>query len=88
MVGSILGWCVFGLIAGLIARLLTPGPDPMGCLGTIGLGVAGSFAFGLLFHLLFGDSTDGFQPAGFIGAVIGGIIVLLLLRWFAGRRGE
>ena len=59
----------------------------MGCFATIGLGVAGSFAGGFLFHLLFvrGDS-DGFEPAGFIGAVIGGVLVLLLLRWFSGRR--
>ena len=80
MIGNIIGWCVFGLIAGGIARLLTPGKDPMGCLATIGLGVAGSFLGGFVAHLLFGGRGDGFQPAGMIGAVIGGIVVLLLLR--------
>lgn len=80
MIGNILGWCIFGLIAGALARLLTPGRDPMGCLMTIGIGVAGSFLGGFVAHLLFDSSQDGVQPAGMIGSVIGGILVLLLMR--------
>ncbi|TWU27668.1 hypothetical protein Pla144_24450 [Bythopirellula polymerisocia] len=83
MIGNIISWCVFGLIAGALARFLTPGKDPMGCFGTVGLGVAGSFLGGAISHLLFGISNQGIQPAGFIGAVIGGVFVLLLLRHFA-----
>jgi uncharacterized membrane protein YeaQ/YmgE (transglycosylase-associated protein family) len=81
MITNIIGWCVFGLIAGGLARLLTPGKDPMGCLMTIGLGVAGSFLGGMVAYLLFGGG-DEFEPAGMVGAVLGGIVVLLLLRRF------
>lgn len=83
MIGNIIGWCVFGLLAGALARLLTPGKDSMGCLATIGIGVAGSFLGGAISHVLFARSYEGIQPAGFLGAVIGGVIVLLLLRKFA-----
>jgi uncharacterized membrane protein YeaQ/YmgE (transglycosylase-associated protein family) len=83
MLMNIASWCVFGLIAGAVARLLTPGKGPRGCLATIGVGVAGSFIGGFISHMLFGSADEGIQPAGFIGAVIGGVILLLLLRKFA-----
>ncbi len=85
MIGDILAWCVFGLCAGAVARFLTPGRDPMGCLWTMGLGVAGSLFTGFLVSSLFGPRLEdgGIQPAGFIGAVIGGIVVLLILRSFS-----
>ena len=85
MIGNFIGWCVFGLIAGAIARLLSPGRDPLGCLGTILLGVAGSFAGGFLGRLIFGESGDGIYPAGLIGSVIGGILVLVLVRKLSRR---
>lgn len=80
MIGNIISWCVFGLIAGAVARLLTPGRDALGCLGTIAIGVAGSFLCGWMAHLLFGSSSEPMEPAGFIGAVFGGIVVILLAR--------
>jgi len=86
MIGNLIGWCVFGLIAGAIARLLTPGRDPVGCLGTIAVGVAGSFTGGFLGRLLFGESGDQFSPAGLVGSVIGGIIVLVLMRRLSNRK--
>ncbi len=86
MIGNIIGWCVFGLIAGAIARMLTPGRDPVGCLGTILIGVAGSFAGGFLGHLIFGESGERISPAGLIGSVIGGILVLVLMRRLAPKR--
>lgn len=86
MLTNLITWCVFGLIAGALARLLTPGRDPMGCLGTIAVGVIGAFVGGFLANLLFGTSTGEIQPSGMIGAVIGGILVLLLLRQFSNRR--
>lgn len=82
MIWNIIVWCVFGLIAGAIARFLVPGEDPMGCFGTIALGVVGSFLGGFLAQLLFRQDVEGLQPAGMIGAVIGAIIVLLALRQF------
>lgn len=86
---NILGWILFGLVVGAIARFLVPGRDPMGWLGTILLGVAGSLLGGFLAMLIFGHADElaetsamGFEPAGFIGALIGGVLVLLLIRQF------
>jgi len=79
---------VVGAIAGYIARLVVPGPDPMGVIGTIVLGVIGSFVGGFLGYLIFHkDATAGaLQPAGIIGSIIGAIIVLLVYR--AATRGR
>ena len=81
MIINLVAWIVFGLFVGAIARFLVPGRDPMGCLATIGLGVFGSLLGGLVAWALFGgDPAEGFKPSGFIGAVIGSIVLLLLYR--------
>src|SRR5438034_980213 len=77
---------IVGLIAGFIARALVPGPDPMGWLGTMILGIVGSFVGGTLAALIFGG-TLALSAAGLIGSVIGAIIVLLIWRAMGGRRG-
>ena len=79
---------VVGLIAGALARLLVPGKDPMGLLGTWLLGVLGSFVGGFLGYLLFGrDIDDGaVQLSGIIGSVIGAIVLLLIWRAFSHRQ--
>jgi uncharacterized membrane protein YeaQ/YmgE (transglycosylase-associated protein family) len=74
--------CIIGLVVGLIARLLLPGRDPIGILGTIVLGIVGSFVGGFLdnlwkYHTL---NVHSFHPVGLIGSVIGAIVLLLLLR--------
>jgi uncharacterized membrane protein YeaQ/YmgE (transglycosylase-associated protein family) len=76
-----------GLIAGFVARAVVPGKDPIGILGTIGLGVVGSFIGGFLGYVLFGKNlNDGaFQPSGLIGSIIGAIIALLVYRAVSGR---
>lgn len=86
----ILGLIVIGLIAGLLARAIVPGPDPMGIGGTILLGVVGSFVGGFLGYLIFGrDINDGaVQASGIIGSVIGAVIVLLIYRASTGRHGS
>jgi uncharacterized membrane protein YeaQ/YmgE (transglycosylase-associated protein family) len=73
---------VVGFIVGAIARLLMPGRDPLGVLGTIVLGVAGSFVGGFLqnliqYHTL---SVHSFHPVGLLGSIIGAWVLLLLLR--------
>lgn len=77
-----------GLIAGFVARAVVPGKDPMGILGTMALGVVGSFVGGLLGYVLFGKNlNDGaFQPSGLIGSIIGAVIALLVYRAVTGRR--
>jgi uncharacterized membrane protein YeaQ/YmgE (transglycosylase-associated protein family) len=73
---------VVGLLAGALARLLVPGPDPMSVAQTWLLGVVGSFVGGFLGYLIFGaDIDDGpVQVAGVIGSILGAIVVLLIYR--------
>lgn len=79
-------WCIFGIAAGAFARLLMPGRDPMGCLTTMVLGIVGSLLGGFLSGLVFGNNDAGFEPSGFIGAVIGAIILLAIYRYFTRQR--
>lgn len=74
---SLVGWILFGLIAGIIARLLHPGTDTMGMLGTILLGVTGSLLGGGLAYVL-RLGTSPYQPAGWIFSIIGAIILLAM----------
>jgi uncharacterized membrane protein YeaQ/YmgE (transglycosylase-associated protein family) len=77
----IIGVLIVGLIAGALARLALPGPDPMPWYATLGLGLGGALVGGLIFGILFGTS------GGLIAAVIGAIILLYLYRRFAQGRG-
>lgn len=87
MVLTILGWIVFGLIVGFIARALVPGRDDIGVLRTIVLGVIGSVAGGLIAGLLT-VGIRGFHPAGWIGSVIGAVIVLVIYNKVTGRKRD
>jgi uncharacterized membrane protein YeaQ/YmgE (transglycosylase-associated protein family) len=71
---------LWGLVVGALARLALPGPDPMGILATIGLGLGGSLVAGLLAGLLWA------RAAGFLFSVIGAILVLYLYRRFVQHR--
>ena len=71
---------LFGLIVGALARLALPGPDPMGILATIGLGLAGSFVGGLIAYLFMGRS------GGIIFSILGAILLLYLYRRFVQHR--
>ena len=90
MLGFIVILLVIGLIAGAIARLLLPGRDPIGLLGTIAVGVIGSFLGGFLQNLIFYHtmSIHRIHPAGIIGSIIGAFVVLLLLRASGHERGR
>jgi uncharacterized membrane protein YeaQ/YmgE (transglycosylase-associated protein family) len=79
MIGALIGWTVFGLLVGAIARFLTPGEQPMGLLATMMLGVAGSFVGGLLGYLLTGGSL--IQSSGWIGSILGALAVLAYLTY-------
>jgi uncharacterized membrane protein YeaQ/YmgE (transglycosylase-associated protein family) len=74
---SVIGWILFGLIAGLIARALHPGDDRLGLLGTILLGVTGSLLGGGLAYVL-RLGTSPYQPAGWIFSILGAIILLAM----------
>jgi uncharacterized membrane protein YeaQ/YmgE (transglycosylase-associated protein family) len=87
MLGLILYLLVIGIIAGYLARFLVPGKDPMGFLGTVALGIVGSFIGGFLGYILFGkDLGEGaLQVSGVIGSIIGAIVALLIWRALGGR---
>ena len=78
-------WIVIGGIAGGIAKLLMPGKDPGGCLVTILLGIAGALLAGFLGKAV-GWYGEG-EGAGFIAAIIGAFLILLIYRLVLRRRG-
>jgi len=80
---NILWWIIFGLIVGAIAKLLMPGRDPGGWIVTILLGIAGSFVGGFLASAFFGYNE---QTAGWIGSIVGALILLFIYRLIVGRR--
>ena len=83
---SIVTWIIFGGIVGLIARFLMPGRDSMSLVATIILGIIGSFVGGFLAQLLFNGNASLPPPtAGWIGSIIGAIVVLFVYRYTQGR---
>jgi len=80
---GILGWIVFGLIVGAIAKLLMPGRDPGGIIVTMVLGIVGALLGGFIGQAvgLYGPG----EPAGFIMALLGAIAVLFIYRVSVGR---
>jgi uncharacterized membrane protein YeaQ/YmgE (transglycosylase-associated protein family) len=83
-----LGFLIVGLVAGLLARLIVPGRNPMGCLMTTLLGLAGSLTGGFLASMIWGPSGDRFiHPTGFIGSTIGAIVLLLIYGYTQRRNG-
>lgn len=81
---TILGTLIIGLFAGLIAKFLMPGRDPKGFFVTIVLGIGGAFLATWLGQQL-GWYAPG-ETAGFLGAVVGSIIILVIYRVIACRR--
>jgi uncharacterized membrane protein YeaQ/YmgE (transglycosylase-associated protein family) len=75
---GILGWIVFGLIVGVIAKLVMPGRDPGGFVVTVLIGIAGAVVAGLLGRLagLYGPG----DAAGFVMSTLGAIALLFVYR--------
>jgi uncharacterized membrane protein YeaQ/YmgE (transglycosylase-associated protein family) len=90
MVTFIIVLIVVGLVVGLIARLLVPGRDPIGLIGTILLGIAGAFVGGFLWELVeyHRIETHHFRTAGLLGSIVGSIVLLLILRLTGTERGR
>lgn len=80
MIGLVIGLAISGLIVGALGRLAVPGRQPMGCLGTIGAGLAGSFIAGLVGRAIFGRGYTG----SFILSVLGAALVV----WIVSRMGD
>jgi uncharacterized membrane protein YeaQ/YmgE (transglycosylase-associated protein family) len=83
---GVIGWIVFGLIVGLIAKLLMPGRDPGGFIITMLLGIAGALIGGFV-----GRALGWYEPnqgAGFLMSILGAIVLLALYRMLFVRGGR
>ena len=78
---AILSWILFGLVVGIIAKLLMPGRDPGGFIVTILLGIAGALLGGFIGRAMgfYGPN----QVAGYLMSILGGIILLAIYRMVA-----
>ena len=85
MVGTILAWIVLGLIAGVLAKIAMPGPDPGGILLTIVIGIVGASIGGFIVRLLGGSGVTGFNLSSILVATLGAIILLAIYRLIASR---
>jgi uncharacterized membrane protein YeaQ/YmgE (transglycosylase-associated protein family) len=75
---GILGWIFFGLVVGVVAKLLMPGRDPGGFVLTIVIGIVGALLGGFLGRVIGLYGAD--DPVGFVMAVIGSILLLWIYR--------
>jgi uncharacterized membrane protein YeaQ/YmgE (transglycosylase-associated protein family) len=81
---TIIGWIFFGLIVGVLAKLVMPGRDPGGIIVTILLGIAGSLLGGFIGRAM-GMYGSG-QAAGFLMSFLGAVVLLVLYRMIVRRR--
>jgi uncharacterized membrane protein YeaQ/YmgE (transglycosylase-associated protein family) len=81
---GILGWIVFGLIVGAVAKLFMPGRDPGGIIVTALIGIAGALLGGFIGQALGLYGPE--EPAGFLMALLGSVLLLMLYRMAVGRR--
>ena len=81
---GILSWIVFGLVVGIIAKLLTPGKDPGGIIVTMLLGIAGALLGGFIGRAMGFYGPD--QAAGWLMSIGGAILLLVLYRLMVRRR--
>jgi uncharacterized membrane protein YeaQ/YmgE (transglycosylase-associated protein family) len=86
---GIIAFIILGLLAGAIAKMLLPGDDPGGFIITALIGVAGALIGGFLAGAIFdADPMDEFfDISTWLTAIIGSILLLLIYRFVAGRRG-
>ena len=82
---GVIGWIIFGLIVGIVAKFLMPGRDPGGFVITAIIGIVGALLGGYLGRAV-GWYREG-EPAGFVVAVLGSILLLVVYRLMVGRRG-
>jgi uncharacterized membrane protein YeaQ/YmgE (transglycosylase-associated protein family) len=81
---GVIGWIIFGLIVGAIAKLVMPGRDPGGIVVTMALGIAGALLGGFIGRALgwYGEA----DAAGFLMSLLGAVLLLWIYRMMVGRR--
>jgi uncharacterized membrane protein YeaQ/YmgE (transglycosylase-associated protein family) len=80
---EIIGFILFGLVVGVIAKFIMPGRDPGGILVTTGIGMVGALVGGLIGRYLLGRGDT--YTAGWIMSIVGAVILLALYRVVRGR---
>jgi uncharacterized membrane protein YeaQ/YmgE (transglycosylase-associated protein family) len=84
---GIVSWLLFGLLAGLVARAVTPGRQKIGCLPTLAVGLVGALLGGVIGDVVLGHKVHfGWDLGPFLLAVVGAVVLLLALEALAGRR--
>ena len=83
---GILSWILMGLIVGVIAKLVMPGPDPGGIFITILLGIGGAFVGGYVGSFLGLGTVTGLNLGSLLLAVGGAVLILILYRTIKKRR--
>lgn len=84
---GLISWVLFGLVAGVVAKLLMPGKDPGGCIVTSLIGIAGALLGGFIATALGFGGVAAWDLRSFVVAVIGAILLLVIYRALSGRRG-
>jgi uncharacterized membrane protein YeaQ/YmgE (transglycosylase-associated protein family) len=82
---GLISWIVVGLIAGLLARWITPGPDPGGIIVMVLVGMAGASVGGFVVGILGGAGATGFNVWSILVATLGALILLFLYNLIARR---
>lgn len=89
MIGELIAAIIIGIIAGYVGRALLPGKDSMGFVGTVLVGIVGALVGWALFTYVLGiGDSDKFDLGGIIGAIVGTMLVLLVLRAVRGKSGD
>lgn len=83
---GIITWIIFGLIVGALAKLVTPGRGPSGCIPTIAIGIVGALIGGAIASGLGGEGITGFDLYSFLVAGLGAVILLVIYGAIAGRQ--
>lgn len=83
---GIISWIVFGLIAGVLAKMIMPGDDPGGFILTIILGVVGAFVGGFIGTRIGFGTVTGFDIRSFFVAIVGALVVLIGYRFVSGKK--
>jgi uncharacterized membrane protein YeaQ/YmgE (transglycosylase-associated protein family) len=83
---GLFSWIIFGLIAGVLAKWIMPGPNPSGCIVTVILGVVGAFVGGYIGTMLGLGTVNGFDIRSFFLAIVGAVLLLVLYRLIAGKK--
>src|SRR3954464_8113526 len=83
-ISQLIGWAIFGLIAGAIARLLHPGRDPMNWIWTMLLGIGGAVVGGWIARTL--NLAPSVGATRWIAAIGGSVLLLVLYHLATARR--